>query len=56
MCWKTRGVLHDSVPGRWWEEGVFVVNEEEVRLALVEGVGEIVGLRVHDVFWQAERM
>lgn len=33
------------------EERVFVVDKEEVRLALVEGSCEIVWLRVHDMVW-----
>lgn len=47
---------HDSVPSRRREEGVPVGDEEEVLLALGEGVGEVVWLRVHDVVRQAERV
>ena len=46
---------HYSVAGRWGEEGVLVVDEEEVGPILVEGRGEVVGLRVHDEVGQAER-
>lgn len=47
---------YDSVPRGRREEGVPVGDEEEVRLALGEGVGEVVWLWVHDVVRQAERM
>lgn len=47
---------HDSVPSGRREEGVPVGDEEEVLLALGEGVGEVVWLRVHDVVRQAERV
>jgi len=46
---------HNSVAGGRGEEGVLVVDEEEVGLVLVEGRGEVVGLGVHDVIGQAER-
>lgn len=47
---------HNSVPCGRREEGVPVGDEEEVGLALGEGVGEVVWLRVHDVVREAERM
>ena len=37
------------------EECLFVIDEEEVRLALVERSGEEVRLRVHDGLGQTER-
>lgn len=43
------------VASRRGEECVFVVDKEEVRLALVEGSCEIVWLRVHDVLRQTKR-
>lgn len=43
------------VAGRRGEERLFVVDKEEIRLALVEGSCEVVWLRVHDVLWQTER-
>lgn len=51
MC----GDAHNSAPCGRREERVLVADEEEVGLLLVEGVGEVVRLRAHDVFWQAER-
>lgn len=51
-----RANTHNPVSGGWWEERVLVSDEEEVSLGLVEGVCEIVRLRVHHAAWQAERM
>lgn len=31
-----------------WEEGIFIVDEEEINLAIVKWGGEVVWLRVHD--------
>lgn len=42
------------VADRWGEECRFVIDEEEVGLALVEWSSEIVGLGVHDVLRQTE--
>lgn len=42
------------VASGWGEECVFVIDKEEVRLALVERSCEIVWLRVHDVLWQTK--
>jgi len=42
------------VADRWGEERRFVIDEEEVGLALVEWSREIVGLGVHDVLRQTE--
>lgn len=50
------GCAHNSVPCGRREDRVLVVDEEEVGLLLVEGVGEVVRLRAHDVVWQAERV
>lgn len=52
MC----GYAHNPAPCGRREERVLVADEEEVALLLVKGVGEVVWLRAHDMFWQAERV
>lgn len=52
MC----GYANNSAPCGRREERVLVIDEEEVGLLLVEGVGEVVRLGAHDVFWQTERV
>lgn len=47
---------HDSVSCGRREEGILVIDKEEVGLVLVEGVGKVVRLWAHDVIWQTERM
>lgn len=53
---KMRKSPHPYYPvaGRRREESLLVLDEEEIRLALVEGSGEVVWLGVHDVIRQAE--
>lgn len=52
----SRRNTHNSVSCGRGEESILVVDEEEVGLGLVERVGKVVRLWVHDVLWQAERM
>lgn len=49
-------VVHNPVACGRREKCVFIINEEKVHLALVEGCGEVVRLGPHDVFWKPERV
>lgn len=53
---SSRRNTHNSVSCGRWKESILVVDEEEVGLGLIEGVGKVVRLRPHDVLRQAERM
>lgn len=47
---------NNSISCGWWEKSVFVPDEKEVSLGLVEVVGEIVRFWVHDVARQSKRL